>query len=119
MFRFSRSGKGEVDVYRFMSNRVQIIICFFVTCLAISCKSFFKTFWPPGTPSKLIQIPGDGNCLFQALSYAVTGRQIYYTRVRAQIMKHMNGSLDSYLVSGQRARNKVRVRGIQLFSLIN
>ena len=38
-------------------------------------------------------------------------RQIYYTRVRAQIMKHMNGSLDSYLVSGQRARNKVRVRG--------
>ena len=80
------------------------------------CSKHFK---PPGTPSKLIQILGDGNCLFQALSYAVTGRQIYYTRVRAQIMKHMNGSLDSYLVSGQRARNKVRVRGIQLFSLIN
>ena len=31
---------------------------------------------PLGTPSKLIQILGGGNCLFQALSYAVTVRQI-------------------------------------------
>ena len=62
---------------------------------------------PLGTPSKLIQILGDGNCLFQALSYPITGRQIYYTRVRAQIINHMNSSLDSYLVSGQPARNKL------------
>ena len=28
----------------------------------------------------------------------------------------MNGSLDSYLVSGQKARNKVRVKGIEILS---
>ena len=71
---------------------------------------------PLGTLSKLIQIVGNGNCLFRTLSYAVTGGQIYYTRVRAQIINHMNSSLDSYLVSGQMARNIVRVRGIEILS---
>ena len=71
---------------------------------------------PLGTPSKLIQIRGTGNCLFRALSYAVTGRQIYYTRVRVQIINHMNSSLDSYLVNGQMARNIVRVKGIEILS---
>ena len=71
---------------------------------------------PLGTPQKIIQILGDGNCLFQALSYAVTGRQIYYTRVRAQIINHMNSSSDSYLVIGQMAREKVRVKGIEMLS---
>ena len=41
---------------------------------------------------------------FEALSYAVIGRQIYYTRVRAQVINHMNSSLDSYVVNGQMAR---------------
>ena len=84
--------------------------------LPLVVNHFSKHSKPPGTPSKLIQIPGDGNCLFQALSYAVTGRQIYYTRVRAQIINHMNSSLDSYLVNGQMARNKVRVKGIEILS---
>ena len=80
-----------------------------------------KSSKPLGTPSKLIQILGDGNCLFRALSYAVTGRQIYYTRVGAQIINHMrhienfllpniNSSFDSYLANDQMVRNKVRVR---------
>ena len=69
-----------------------------------------------GTPSKLIQILGGGNCLFQALSYAVTVRQIYYTRVRAQIINHMDSPLRSHLVNGRIARNKVRVKGIEILS---
>ena len=69
-----------------------------------------------GTPSKLIQILGGGNCLFQALSYAATVRQIYYTRVRAQIINHMDSSLHSYLVNGRTARNKFRVKGIEILS---
>ena len=71
---------------------------------------------PLGTPSKLVQILGNGNYLFRTLSCAVTGRQIYYTQVRAQIINHMNSSLDSYLVSGQMARKKVRVKGIETLS---
>ena len=71
---------------------------------------------PLGTPSKLIQILDNENCLFRALSYAATGRQIYYTRVRAQIINHMSSSLDSYLVNGQMTRNKVRVKGIEILS---
>ena len=70
---------------------------------------------PLGTPSKLIQILDDGS-LFRALSYAITGRQICYTRVRAQIINHMSSSLDSYLVNGQMTRNKVRVKGIEILS---
>ena len=100
-------------MYRFTSSIVQITICFFVT---IPCntsplvvKHCQKSSKPLGTPSKLIQILGDGKCLFRAVSYAVTGRQIYYTRVRAQIINHMrhienfllpntNSSLDSYII---------------------
>ena len=48
--------------------------------------------------------------------YALTGRQIYYTRVRAQIINLMNSSSDSYLVIGQMAREKVRVKGIEISS---
>ena len=71
---------------------------------------------PLGTPSKLIQILGDGNCLFRALSYAVAGRQIYYTRVRAQIINHMNSSFNSYLVNVKMARYIVRVKRIEILS---
>ena len=49
-------------------------------------------------------------------SYAVTGTQIYCTRVRAQIINHMNSSSDSYLVIGQMASEKVRVKGIEILS---
>ena len=87
MFRFSRSDKGEVDVYRLMSNIVQITVSLLL--VVNHCSKHSK---PLRTPSKLIQIPGDGNCLFRALSYAVTGRQIYYIRVRAQIIIHINSS---------------------------
>ena len=60
---------------------------------------------PLGTPQKLIQIlVGDGNCLFRALSYTVTGRQIILY------------SSEYCLVNGQLARNKVRVKGIEILS---
>ena len=107
-------------MYRFMSNIVQIIICFFchMPCHTLPlvvnhCSRHPK---PLGTPSKLVQILGNRNYLFRTLSCAVTGRQIYYTQVRAQIINHMNSSLDSYLVSGQMARKIVRVKGIETLS---
>ena len=50
------------------------------------------------------------------LTLMVTGRQIYYTRVRAQIINHMNSLSDSYLVIGQMAREKARVKGIEILS---
>ena len=122
MFRFSRSGTGkcEVDVYSFKSNIVQITVCFFchmpchtLLLLANHCSKHSK---PLGTPSKLIQILGDGNCLFRALPYAVTGRQVYHTLVRVQIINHMNISKHNYLVNGQMTRNKVMVKGIEILS---
>ena len=36
--------------------------------------------------------------------------------MRVQIINHMNGSLHSYLVSGQMARNEVMVKGIEILS---
>ena len=107
-----------------MSNTVEIIMCFFVTSpchtLSLVVKHCSKPSKPLGTPSQLIQMLGsDANCLFQALSYAVTGRQVFCTLVRAQIINHMrhieyfllshiNNSLDSYLDNCQMARNNVK-----------
>ena len=49
--------------------------------------------------------------------HLLKSKQIYYTRVRAQIINHINSSLDNYLVNGQMARNKaVRVKGIEILS---
>ena len=42
-----------------------------------------------GQPSKLIHILVDGNCLFRAFYYVITGRQVYDTKVREQIINHM------------------------------
>ena len=46
----------------------------------------------------------------------MTGRQIYYPRVRAQVINHMNSSVESYLVNGQMARKKARVKCIEILS---
>ena len=89
------------------------MLCHTLPLVVNHCSKHSK---PLGTPSKLIQIVGNGNCLFRTLSYAVTGGQIDYTRVRAQIINHMNSSLDSYLVSGQMTRKKITVRGIEILS---
>ena len=40
-------------------------------------------------PSKLYNIVCDGNCLFRALSYAITGRQVYHKQIRQKIVQHM------------------------------
>ena len=43
----------------------------------------------------------------------------YTTRVRAQIINHVNSSFDSYLVNGQMARNKVRVKGLEILRAVS
>jgi hypothetical protein len=61
-------------------------------------------------PATLHNILGDGNCLFQALSYVITGRQVYHSVVRYkildhmrtienQLLPHMNMSLSNYIQS--------------------
>lgn len=78
-------------------------------------------------PSKLFKIQGDGNCLFRALSHVITGRQIYHTIVRQQILDHrrhienlllphMNSSLDTYLARTGMARNQVWGTDIEILS---
>ena len=59
-------------------------------------------------PSKLYKTKGDGNCLFRAISYSISGRQLYHNIVRNKIVEHMitienalrphiNCSLDNYI----------------------
>ena len=83
-----------------------------------------------GKPSKLSQrILNDGNCLFRAFSYVITGRQVYHTKVREQIINHMRHiehfllphmktSLDSYLATrrSHMARNGVWGTDIEILS---
>ena len=97
-------------MYRFISKHSSDHFVLFCHTLPLVVKHCSKPSKPLETPSKLVQILDDGNCIFLALSYAVTDRQVYYTRVRAQIMNHMkhiensllphtNSSLDSYLAN--------------------
>lgn len=69
-------------------------------------------------PAKIHNISGDGNCLFRALSFAITGRQIYHRLVRQKILNnmreienllypHMNMSLDMYLAQSGMANETV------------
>ena len=52
---------------------------------------------PLNKPIKLYNIIGDGNCLFRALSYIITGRQIYHMTVRHKILEHMR-SIENLLL---------------------
>ena len=54
--------------------------------------------------------------MFHILNCGFEIQIIYYTRVRGQIINHMNSSLANYLVNGQMARNKVWVKGIEILS---
>ena len=76
--------------------------------LIVKHKNCLETVKTLEKPSKLYQIVGDGNCLFRALSYAITGRQNYHSLVREKIVQHirhnehallahMNGSVNLYL----------------------
>jgi hypothetical protein len=69
-------------------------------------------------PAKIHNIHGDGNCLFRALSFVITGRQIYHGLVRQKILNHMreienllhphmNMSLDMYLAHSGMANEAV------------
>ena len=74
------ANQGEVGVSFYVQHSADhyMLFChmpYHTLPLAVNhCSKHSK---PPGTPTKLIQILGNGNCLFWALSYAVTGRQIY------------------------------------------
>ena len=98
-----------------------------VTNLPLVVKHCLKISKPLGTPSELIQTSADGNCLFRALSYVITGRQVYHSQMRARIVNHMkhienfllphiNSSLDSYLANSQMARNGVWGTEIEILS---
>ena len=45
---------------------------------------------PIDSPSTSYKVQGDGNCLFRALSYVVTGRQMYHGIIRQKIVQHMS-----------------------------
>ena len=44
-------------------------------------------------PSKLLPIPGDGNCLFSSLLYWLTGVIDYFNKVRLTVVENMVGKL--------------------------
>ena len=78
-------------------------------------------------PAKLYKIVGDGNCLFRALSYVITGRQVYHSvgrhkildhmrTIENQLLPHMNMSLSDYVQSSGMARERVWGTDIEIFA---
>ncbi len=72
---------------------------------------------PLGAHIKRHSINGDGNCLFRALSFGITGRQTYYRSIRQKIVSHMkeiefalqphiNCPLEDYLLNSKMASDK-------------
>ena len=82
---------------------------------------------PLNKPIKLYNIIGDGNCLFRALSYIITGRQIYHMTVRHKILEHMrsienlllphmNMSLNNYFLASGMANETVWGTDTEIFA---
>ena len=82
---------------------------------------------PLNKPTKLYNIIGDGNCLFRALSYVITGRQVYHTIVRHKILEHMrsienllqphmNMSFNNYFSASGMANDRVWGTDIEIFA---
>jgi hypothetical protein len=72
-------------------------------------------------------ITGDGNCLFRALSYFLTGRQTYHMILRQKIVDHvnsiehvlrphMNSSVDHYLATSNMRNSGVWGTDIEIFA---
>lgn len=56
-----------------------------------------------GNPCHTKPIKGDGNCLFRALSYAVSGSENHHRKIRTGVVKHLKGNgteFDSFLRDG-------------------
>ena len=55
-------------------------------------------------PKKKKPIQGEGNCLFRALSYVITGSEKHHLQVRANILEHME-SIASLILGHIRGRS--------------
>ena len=95
--------------------------------LPLVVKHNFKPSKKVGQPSKLLHILGDGNCLFRAFSYVITGRQTYHMKLREQIINHMrdietlllphmNTSLKGYLAKTKMPGNGVWGTDVQILT---
>ena len=78
-------------------------------------------------PAQVHRINSDGNCLFRALAYVITGRQVYHNFIRHKILDHMkeievllvphmNMSLNSYLQSNNMSSQGTWGSDIEIFA---
>jgi hypothetical protein len=78
---------NKVD-YPWQQRTTTIINEVFQQNLQISQKHQDQRVTAIGQPSKLIPIQGDGNCFFRAISFAITGTQLYHAELRQSLIIH-------------------------------
>ncbi len=89
-----------------------------ITFVIPRLKIFLKRKW---------SINGDGDCLFRALSFVITGRQSYYRSIRQKIVSHMkeiefalqphiNCPLEDYLLNSKMASDKTWGTDIEILT---
>ncbi|VDI19187.1 Hypothetical predicted protein [Mytilus galloprovincialis] len=70
------------------------------TIMRITTKHIFKPFstniFQMGPPSATKTITGDGNCLFRAISYAISNRQEFFQTIRKAIVVHLMRNEDMF-----------------------
>ena len=119
-------------IFRPMDGLTQRHVCSLLNVPFIS-EHKFKQSKQLGAPIKRHSINGDGNCLFRALSFVITGRQNYYRSIRQKIVSHMkeiefalqphiNCPLEDYLLNSKIASDKTWGTDIEILtasSLLN
>ena len=73
---------------------------------------------PLSPPQKIKPIQGDGNCMFRALSYVITGSEKHHLQVRANIFEHME-SIASLILGHIRGRSNAMHNCSVLKSILN
>lgn len=94
---FNKIGPMPSSLFTFspLSETSQSFLCSKIK-LPLVVKHCKKSVKELGKPTQMFRIADDGNCLFRALSYAITGRQRYHANIREKIVDHMK-HIDRFL----------------------
>ncbi|XP_062580740.1 uncharacterized protein LOC134242656 [Saccostrea cucullata] len=100
-----------------LSIRTKKKLCSLMKIPSNQCKGQSDVASKLGPPKATKEIGKDGNCLFRAISYALSNRQQHYQNVRKSIVNHMKNSaetLKSFLrPQYESMQNYIRISGME------
>ncbi|XP_061175632.1 uncharacterized protein LOC133184560 [Saccostrea echinata] len=100
-----------------LTNKTKKKLCSMMKIPSNQCQRQSDITYNMGSPKATKSIGMDGNCLFRAISYAVSNRQQYYQKIRSSVVNHMKNSADalkSFLRPGyESVEEYIRMSGME------